>query len=136
MHLRLISIAIFLCLLVSCQQDKQDPGTLVPVDQIPINQDIAEQDKQLLPPVDPPVGDLSEDNGNNGQDAASSIAIPQGTTQWPNGTDFPPEVIQMLEKYYAGESLTSDEEVTLRGFDQKWRNWDEIEAIGKSQSDS
>ncbi|MCB1220313.1 MAG: hypothetical protein H7A35_13630 [Planctomycetales bacterium] len=70
--------------------------------------------------------------GDQGQ---YKIIIPLGMTYWPDGTDFDPSLITILNKLRNNEALTSDEEIDLNGSDQRMRNYAELKKLGEEQSD-
>ncbi|MEZ5338912.1 MAG: hypothetical protein R3F46_11695 [bacterium] len=129
----LVSFVLSLSLL-SCTRDETDGERIVKTETIPLQENAPLRDEGEQ------VGDLTAESIQTeaGERIIGGIPtmIPPGTTHWPNGNPLPPEVLEIIRKLEAGEPISSDDETTFRAIDAKWRNWDEIEATGKSQSDS
>ena len=121
----------------SCPVNSRTKGELVLVDEVPVQDPSRPAAEHELPQgfnPDSPVGDLPQ-MPEEYQRGEFLTVIPLEARAWPNDEPFPPEFIEIINKLDAGEALTADDRITYEAFDNKWRNWDEIEAIGNSQMD-
>ena len=133
--LSLLFLFILLSLgILSCKRGESDGEQIVKTETIPLQENAPLRDKGEA------VGDLTAESIQTeaGERIIGGIPtmIPAGTTHWPNGNPLPPEVLEIIRKLEAGEQISADDETTFRAIDAKWRNWEEIEATGNSQSES
>ena len=134
-----LTVCLIACLLglSACQRGPaQTTETIIKADDIPINKDAVKlRDTAENQDFDPqqPVG-LPEKNPER-QLGKYMTVIPVGAEADPGGNPLDPSVIDILAKLERGEELDRDEEITFLAIDQKFRHFDEIKAIGESQSD-
>lgn len=137
-----ICIAIFLycCLacLPACQRGQQQAEeSIIRSDTITINPEALNQresaDSRDYDP-DRPVGLPKEDLPERKLGKYMTV-IPEGALTDPGGNLLDPAVIDIIGKLERGEELDRDEEITFLAIDNKFRSFEEIKAIGQSQSD-